>query len=59
MMTGELAFSSAGPASLSGLAGEGAADFAIFLGFTFGDAGARVKGAGLSSGGGLAAAVRS
>jgi len=57
MMTGVLAFSSAGPAALSGLAGEGAVDFAIFLAFTFGGAGLGVNGAGVNSTGSVAAVL--
>src|SRR6476661_7424954 len=57
MMTGVLAFSSAGPAALSGLAGEGAVDFAIFLALTFGGAGLGVNGAGVNSTGSAAAVL--
>jgi hypothetical protein len=57
MMTGEFAFSSEDPAALSRLAGEGAVDFAIFLGCTFGGAGWGVNGAGVSSSGSTAAVL--
>ena len=56
-MTGEFAFSSAGSAALSCLAGEGAVDFAIFLAFTFGGAGLGVNGAGVNSTGSAAAVL--
>jgi hypothetical protein len=57
MMTGVFAFASAGPAALSGLGGEGAVDFAIFLAFTFGGAGLGVNGAGVNSTGSMAAVL--
>src|SRR4029077_2352628 len=57
MMTGVFAFASAGPAALSGLAGAGAVDFAIFLAFTFGGAGLGVNGAGVNSTGSMAAVL--
>ena len=56
-MIGVFAFASAGPAALSGLAGEGAVDFAIFLAFTFGGAGLGVNGAGVNSTGSVAAVL--